>query len=477
MDQNSEYIVVDLDGTLIRTDLLLESVLLFIKSNLLNLFLLIAWVFRGRAFLKARIAERVNINAENLPYREDLLDYLRKLNEQGKTLLLATASHEKYANEVAGYLGIFKGVLATTEHYNMKGSRKLAAIREKLEGNQFAYAGDSRADMPLWEASDSCIMVNAPKEAVQAAQQQGKAIENFNDEHSTLTEFLREMRLYQWVKNILIFVPVFTSHNYQDTGHILHAGIAFISFGLCASGVYFLNDLLDLNADRHHKSKRNRPLASGRLPILHGLLGAAGLPLLGFLLAIYTLPLNFVLVMALYYLITNAYSFWFKQMATVDVMILAILYTLRIVAGSAAEDIALSSWLLAFSVFVFLSLAYLKRYIEVSALEDNKTVRGRGYSAADSETMFSLGISNITASVLVLALYINSEEIAGLYHSPMILWLLCLLTMFWGNRIWVRARRGEIHDDPIVFAIKDRVSQLVGVAFVIVVLAAKYISL
>ena len=200
--------------------------------------------------------------------------------------------------------------------------------------------------------------------------------------------------------------------------------------------------------------------------------------MIAFAAALALLPTIFVGVLAVYFLITNAYSFVLKRISTADVMTLAILYTLRLVAGGAATGIALSSWLMAFSVFLFVSLAYLKRYNEVAVLPENANkAHGRGYSVADSETMFSLGIANITASVLVLALYINSEEVIRLNQSPEILWLLCLLMLYWGNRIWVYARRGKIPDDPVVFVIKDKVSRMVGVAFVIVALAARYIEI
>ena len=285
------------------------------------------------------------------------------------------------------------------------------------------------------------------------------------------------MRARQYAKNVLIFVPLFTSHGYQNPMSLLTVFVAFICFSLCASGVYFLNDLLDLEADRRHTRKRHRPLASDDLPITWGASGALFLPLLAFGIASVYLNMMFVGILAVYFLISNAYSFYVKSISTADIMTLAVPYTLRVVAGAAAVGVALSSWLIAFSVFVFVSLAYLKRYIEVVALsQGTEMAPGRSYSAADSETMFSLGIANITASVLVLALYINSEEIVSQYPSPSILWLLCLLMLYWGNRIWIGARRNKIADDPVV-AVRDRVSQVIGLGCLLVVLAAKYINL
>ena len=477
MNKNIEHIFVDLDGTLVRTDLFLESLVQLIRRNPFNIFQIILWILKGRSFAKERVANCVNLSVEHLPYETQLLDYLREQKEQGKRIILATASHRLYAEQVATHLGIFDDIIATQAENNLKGRSKLVAILEAAGGAEFAYAGDSSADRPIWEAASSNILVNAPGKDVQTAKANQKAEKIIESRPPVWRAFLKEMRIHQYVKNALIFVPVFTSHGYQETSVLLVALFAFVCFSLCASGVYFLNDLLDLQSDRRHATKRKRPLASGDLSLSIGIAGAFGLPLIAFAAALALLPTIFVGVLAVYFLITNAYSFALKRISTADVMTLAILYTLRVVAGAAATGIALSSWLMAFSVFVFVSLAYLKRYIEVAALPENTTnVHGRGYSAADSETMFSLGIANITASVLILALYINSEEVIRLNQSPEMLWLLCLLMLYWGNHIWVSARRGKIADDPVVFAIKDKVSRMVGVAFVIVALAARYIG-
>lgn len=274
---------------------------------------------------------------------------------------------------------------------------------------------------------------------------------------------------------MLVFVPLLTAHSYGNADKIVAAVLGFLCFSLCASGVYFLNDLLDLDSDRQHQRKRFRPIASGDLPIFTGLMGAIGLPLVSFAIAWIALPLAYIVVLGVYLILTILYSFFLKRVSTADVMTLAILYTMRIVAGAAATGIALSSWLMAFSVFIFVSLAYLKRYVEVADLEPGQgAVKGRGYDAADSETMFCLGITNATAAVMILALYITSDEVTRLYSSPQLLWFLCFLLLYWSNRIWVWARRGKIDDDPVMFAIKDTVSRMVGVAFLIVVLTAKF---
>lgn len=476
MSDKPEKIFVDLDGTLIRTDLFVEAILQFLKSNPLNVFTVILWLFKGIPYAKDRIAHAVSLEAEALPFEPALLDYLKQQKAEGRQLVLATASHRIYADKVAAHLGIFDSVLATDADHNLKGSNKLAVIRNAAGNEAFAYAGDSTADSPIWAASASGIFVNAPKSDVAAAQASGTAEKVITSRPPLWQAFVKSMRPHQYAKNALIFAPIFTSQQYLPFSSVLASLLAFICFSLCASGVYFLNDLVDLAADRLHNSKRFRPLPSGDLSLHAGVVGAIALPVTAFALTLAFLPPVFAVVLIAYLIITMAYSFWLKQIATADVMVLASLYTLRVIAGSAATGIVLSSWFLAFSMFVFVSLGYLKRYIEVAAApEEDGNVHGRDYSYADSETMFSLGVANITAAVVILALYINSPEVKEIYRTPEILWLLCLLLLYWGNRIWVGARRGRVADDPVLYALRDRISLMVGAAFVLVTLAAKYL--
>lgn len=476
MSDKPEKIFVDLDGTLIRTDLFVEAILQFLKNNPLNIFSIILWLFKGIPYAKERIAQEVSLAAEALPFETSLLEYLKQQKVDGRQLVLATASHRIYADKVAEHLGIFDSVLATDADHNLKGPNKLAAIRNAAGDETFAYAGDSTADSPIWAASASGIFVNAPKSDVAAAQASGTAEKVITSRPPLWRAFVKSMRPHQYAKNALIFAPIFTSQQYLPFSSVLASLLAFICFSLCASGVYFLNDLVDLAADRRHTSKRYRPLPSGDLSLHTGVMGAIALPFIAFALTLAFLPPVFAVVLIAYLIITMAYSFWLKQIATADVMVLASLYTLRVIAGSAATGIVLSSWFLAFSMFVFVSLGYLKRYIEVAAApEEDGNVHGRDYSHADSETMFSLGVANITAAVVILALYINSPEVQEIYRTPEILWLLCLLLLYWGNRIWVGARRGRVADDPVLYALRDRISLMVGAAFVLVTLAAKYL--
>lgn len=477
MLKNINYIFVDLDGTVIKTDLFVESIIKLVKRNPLNVFLILLWLFQGRSVAKSKVASAIDdLDVASLPYEEELIEYLKNEKKTGKQIILATASHEIYAQQVAEQLGIFDSVIATSAENNLKGKNKLKAILEICNGQDFIYAGDSFADVPIWEAAAGGVYVNAPKSVVLAAESAGKAEKQIANKKGLIKPLLKQMRLHQWAKNTLVFVPLFTSHSYAQAEAFVQVIGAFLCFSICASGVYFLNDLFDLDSDRRHEKKRNRPLASCDLPLSIGVLGAIGLPLVSLSFAFFFLSWKFCLVLVAYFAITNLYSFWLKTKSTADVMTLAVLYTMRIAAGAAVINVEPSSWLLAFSIFVFVSLAYLKRYIEVSSISGKtKKAHGRGYYEDDSETMFVLGIANITASVLILALYINSQEVVNQYNNPKILWLMCFLMLYWGNRIWVGARRGKVSEDPVVFALKDNISRLVGLLFVLVVIAAKYI--
>jgi 4-hydroxybenzoate polyprenyltransferase len=286
------------------------------------------------------------------------------------------------------------------------------------------------------------------------------------------------MRPQHWAKNLLVFVPLLTAHEYENLQSIFAAAVAFASFSLCASAGYFINDLRDLESDRVHTIKRHRPFASGALPISWGVAGAIGLPVLSLLLAAGFLPLAFIGVLALYFVLTVAYSFYLKRVFTADVLTLSVLYMLRVLAGAVAIEVVLSSWLLAFCIFLFISLAYLKRYIELRKLNDGDVeVQGRGYFSDDDAAIFGLGVANATASIVVLALFINFPDASNEYASRNLLWALCLIMIFWTNRIWISARRGLVDEDPVDFALRDRASQLAAILSIAVVLVARYIEL
>ena len=470
-----DTLAVDVDGTLIRTDLLHESVFALLKLNPFYLFMLPLWLLKGKAHLKQMIANRVDLPADLLPYREDFVEYLREEHAAGKTLVLATASNIRYATGIAEHLGLFSVVIGSNATENLSGSRKLANIKEQLGHNRFAYAGNSAVDLPIWAESLAAVLVSTPADVRKRAEKSCEIAREFPEERILFKAFLRAIRPHQWLKNLLIFVPIFLVQRLSDPLSFHQAGMAFIAFSLCASSVYLLNDMLDLASDRQHPTKRFRPFAAGDLPIIYGVLGMFGL-LFGSILIAFALPPFFVGVLGLYYISTLAYSLWLKSSVLVDALMLAILYTLRLIAGAAAISVVPSFWLLAFSMFIFLSLAFIKRYSELLAidLEGSGRLIGRGYQAVDMETVSQLGTASGYLAVMVMALYINSDKVYAQYARPEALWLFCPLMLYWISRMWLLTRRGQMHDDPVVFTMKDKRTYLLAVIAVLAYLLARF---
>ncbi|MFZ2297690.1 MAG: UbiA family prenyltransferase [Aquabacterium sp.] len=463
---------VDLDGSLIHSDLLLESFLLLIKRNPLYLFLAPLWLLRGKAHLKAEIARRVSLNGAALPYTQPFLDWLRAQKAVGRPLWLCTASDTRLAQAVADHLGIFDGVLASNGQTNLSGRNKAAELVARFGAKQFDYCGNHRVDVPIWAQARSAIVVNAPESVRQAAAQVADVSHVVSAPAVGAKVILKALRVHQWAKNALIFVPMLAAHQ-LNLSTLVASVVAFIAFSLCASSVYLLNDMLDLEADRQHHSKCRRPFAAGQLSLLFGLT-AAPLLLLAALLLGLALPTAFFGVLGAYYVATLAYSFGLKKIVMVDVLALAGLYTIRLVAGSAAAGIPLSFWLLIFAIFIFLSLAIVKRYAELHAMREQGKLaaQGRGYQVEDLSLLQSLGASSGYLSILVLALYLNSPDVAQMYRHPKFAWLLVPIMLYWISRIWMQTYRGRMHDDPLVYALKDRISLLTGVAAAIVLYLA-----
>ena len=452
---------VDLDRTFTHTDLLIESFLVLIKTNPLYLFMCFVWLLKGKAWLKAQIAQRVAMDVSVLPYNADLLQYLRQEKALGRDLYLCTAANWALAQRVADHSGLFSGVLASSEGLNLSGSKKAAALIERFGDHGFDYCGDAKTDLPVWSHARRAIVVGNKRVAAAAAKV-NTSIVFLEQKRDFLKLVLKEMRVHQWVKNLLIFVPLLASHRFTDFSKITEAVLAFASFSLCASSVYLLNDLLDLDADRRHMRKCRRPFASGQLDVSFGIALSAIL-LCGSLALTLLLPAKYALVLGAYFAATLAYSFVLKRFMLIDVFTLAALYTVRIVAGGVANDIPLSFWLVLFSGLLFLSLAMVKRYTELDAMVRNgkTSAAGRGYLTQDVMILCAFGTASAYAAVLVLALYMNSPEVKILYHHQQPLWVLFGLLLYWVSRIWMLAFRGQMNDDPIVFAIKDRVSLIV----------------
>ncbi len=466
---------VDLDGTLIRSDILVESAFALLKQSPLLVLAMPFWLFRGRQHLKLQIARRVALDVEALPYDDVVVDFLRQQQADGRRLVMATATNERLAGAVADHLGIFDEVLASNADANLKGDRKQETLVRRYGERGFDYAGDAWADLKVWSGARHAILVRPSARLSRIANQRFNVERVFESDNRSVAFYLRAMRLHQWVKNLLIFIPLLAAQKVAEPQLLLQALIAFLVFGLCASSVYVLNDLLDLSADRRHPRKRLRPFASGAIPITHGV---AMIPLLLLVAAAFAYLLSpiFAVVLAGYYALTLAYSLWLKQRVLVDVLTLASLYTIRVIAGAAAVAVAPSFWLLAFSMFLFLSLAMVKRYAELIEVEakGGEQILGRGYQIVDLETLTSLGAASGYVSVLVLAFYINSPDVQIPYGLPQAIWLVCPIMLYWISRMWFAARRGKMHDDPIVYAAKDNISRWCFVTVVLVLALAVF---
>lgn len=446
---------IDCDGTLIHTDLLFEGVLKLVKNKPWEIFLLPFWLLKGKAFMKHRIAERVDFNWEMLPYCTEVITLAKSANAQGRQVILVSASPSKWVEGIAKYLGLFNGTMSTKES-NLAGHSKANALVEAYGNRGFDYAGNSNADIPVWKYARQAIVVSKNGNLVKKAEACAKVIATYTPPRASILTYIKAIRVHQWLKNFLVFVPLLAAHQAQNLQSLSTVISAFFAFSCCASAVYVLNDLLDLEADREHLRKRHRPFASGALPVHYGavlvptlLLGAASL-------CLWASPV-FGLVLTFYFVLTVLYSFWLKKQVVVDVMLLAGLYTLRIIAGAAAANVVPSFWLLAFSMFIFLSLAIVKRYSELSiSLKQNKRkAAGRGYATEDLPVLASLGAAAGMASVMVLALYINDPETLKLYPAKLWLWLAPSILLYWVSRLWIKTCRNEIDDDPVVFAVRD----------------------
>jgi 4-hydroxybenzoate polyprenyltransferase len=458
-------LVVDLDGTLTPTDTLVESVVLLIRQRPLYLFLLPLWLLLGRSGFKSSVASVCRLPVAHLPWRNEFIEWLKAQRAEGRRVVLATAAHRQIADDVAQTLPLFDAVIASDAQHNLKGSAKLAAIQALL-GTHFVYAGDSRADLPIWRKASAAVLVGTRQNVTDQVRAAGVCVERefVGAGTGTTAVWLKAIRVHQWVKNALLFVPLLTSFTYTDPQRLMAVVVAFGAFCMAASGTYLLNDLWDLNSDRQHPRKRSRPMASGRLPLHHGFVAAVGLTTAGLGLAV-AVSSAFLLMVVGYVILTTAYSWVLKSYVLMDVIALAMLYTYRVLAGAVAIGVILSPWLLAFSVFTFLSLALVKRCAELVSLRDAgiAATQGRDYRISDLVVLWPLGVGAGLCAVLVFGLFIGSPGAQQQYENSPLLWLVGIGLIYWLGRMWIKTARGEMHDDPVVFALKDRGS-LVAVA-------------
>ena len=466
-------LAVDLDGTLILTDTLHESALRALRSHPLQALRIPFWLARGKAQLKQQLAALTDFDAASLPYNLPLIDWLRTQRAQGRRLVLCTASDQSMAEAVAAHLGLFDEVMASDGVHNLSARNKAAALESRYGKQGFDYAGNSDDDVHVWRSARHAIVVNASSAVERQARQCCDVEQVFASPVPSAMQLPRMLRLHQWMKNLLLFIAPLAAHQIPDAAGGTAMLLAFLSFSLCASAVYVANDLFDLDSDRHHPRKRLRPFASGSVPVLKGVLLV---PLLLANAFFFALPVGPVFVgwLLFYFILTCAYSWGLKRLMLIDCLVLAMLYTVRIIAGAGAAGIPLSFWLLAFSVFLFLSLAFVKRFAELGVQADagREKAHGRGYLTSDAPLVQSLGITSGYASVVVLALYLNSDAVVRLYASPVIMWCVVPVMLFWISWIWMKAHRGQMHDDPLLFALRDRASLLSGVVFALVLAAA-----
>ena len=470
-DSKAIPFAVDLDGTLIATDLLWEGLFLLIRKYPLCLFMVPIWMLQGPARLKQEIAARININPALLPYRAVVVERLKEERAAGRQIILATGTPRKFAEAIAAHLGIFDRVMATDGLHNLTSARKRAALCETFGDGGFDYVGNSRHDLKVFDAARQAIVVAPDRSA--ARWQQAHNAELVETPQPTFKTVLKMLRVHQWLKNVLIAVPVVLSHEYANLGMIGACLLAFVSFSASASAVYILNDFFDLGLDRQHATKRNRPFASGLLSMKFGLVSVFILLAVSFATALLLPPL-FMAALGAYLLATTAYSLSIKRMLLLDVLMLAGLYTMRILAGAAATGMDISFWLLAFSTFFFLSLALVKRYVELrtTTLDPKQRIAGRGYRPEDEDIVAQAGMASAFSSALVLALYIDSDAVREQYAHPYMIWPLAPIVLYLTMRIWILARRDEMHDDPVVFITRDWRSQLVTLFGALLLVAA-----
>lgn len=478
MPSAEPVLVIDLDGTLSRSDTLHEALFAMIAVFPPVILRMVRWVFRGKPAFKRKVADACVIPADGLPLNEDVVELARQARAEGRRVALVSASDQRQVDAVAAHLGLFDEAFGTgagtLTGRNLGGAAKAAFLKERYGERGFDYVGDARVDLPVWAAARRAITVNAGPGLRRAAEAANPDIVHIAPPPGRLGKaqtYLRAMRPHQWSKNLLVFLPILSAHDLSELGA---AVAAFVAFSLTASSVYLLNDLVDLQADRAHPRKRLRPFAAGMLPIMHGFALAIVLLVLAVTISLAFTPPIFIGALASYYVATFAYSLWLKRMLIVDVLTLATLYTARIIAGAVATTMWLSPWMLGFSMFLFLSLAAVKRQAELT--DQLKAGRGNGigraYEVDDLPVLRGIALSAGYAAVLVFALYISSPGIKALYSDPRFLWLICPLLLYWISRMVMMTHRGFMTDDPIVYAASDRVSQIVILLCVGIVIVA-----
>jgi len=469
--QTERPLCVDFDGTLVKSDTFVDSLMVLARRHPIAFLRTPLWALKGKAYVKSQVASLVTLDAAHLPYNHPLLDYLRDEHAAGRKLYLATGADRVLARNVANHLGIFEDVIASDGTINLTGRNKLERLEQRFP--DFDYVGNALPDLPILQGAQEAMLANPDRRLNTALKSRNIPVSrNFIDRSRLPFALVKGLRVHQWAKNLLVFLPLLLAHSLRP-GPVLIAVAAFFCFCFTASATYIFNDLLDLETDRVHLNKRKRAFAAGDLSVTAGLGISFSLAALALIIAAY-LPRTFLIYLLLYFVTTLAYSLSLKRIVLVDVVVLSSLYTIRMMAGSAATQTPVSPWLAAFSIFLFLSLAMVKRFSELQNLHARGVTptNGRGYLLSDIEQLRSFGTSSAYASIVIFALYINGHDVVALYHHPNRMWLITPLLILWVSRVWLLASRGLLDEDPVVFALEDRMSLLLGLGVAIIAYSA-----
>ncbi|MBS1804306.1 MAG: UbiA family prenyltransferase [Acidobacteria bacterium] len=472
-ETNSKPLCVDLDGTLVKSDTLVDAILVLTRTHPHLLLQLPGALMRGKAAFKAFIASHVELDVTQLPYNRQVLHFLQEEHARGRKIYLATGADIRVVERIASHLGIFSGVLGSDGTTNLTGQKKLASLHNHFGQGGYAYIGNSTVDLALLSDASEKMLANPSTVLKRSLRKRGIAPSHiFEERANVFRSLVKAFRPHQWAKNLLILLPPLLAHHRALSVYV-QASLAFFCFCAIASSTYLVNDLLDIEADRRNVGKRTRPFASGDLSPAIGLIASATLLIFGLAVAV-ALPSDFFLWLLLYIASTFAYSLYIKRIAILDVLVLSGLYTVRILAGGAATNTPISHWLAGFAIFLFFSLAIVKRFAELEQirLAGKQLKNGRGYLMTDVDQMRAFGTASAFAAVVVFSNYISSQDVVKLYGHPRYLWLFVPFMILWTCRVWLLASRGELNEDPVAFALTDIPSLLMGVCVLVIVLLA-----
>jgi 4-hydroxybenzoate polyprenyltransferase/phosphoserine phosphatase len=457
-------LIIDLDGTLILSDTLAENFIEALFTAPRQLLLSSFKMLKGRAALKETVASVMALDPSCLLYREEIVELARSAKAEGRKIYLVTAAHQSIADAVSAYLGIFDGAKGSDGNVNLKGVNKLAWLQDTFSDG-FIYVGDSAADIKIWEAAEVAILVGDGVRFAKKLKSKSNIETLVPRELKSIKDWISELRIHQWTKNLLLFIPLLLSHLTTDLKSVGITVAAFLMLSLIASGTYVINDLADLKADRAHPTKRNRAIASGRIGAMTGFTVGIGLIVCG-LVASLLIGLSFSVLVAVYLSLTLLYSFKLKRVPLLDVTMIGVLFTIRVLMGTSIHPtLSYSPWLTSFSVCFFFSLAMAKRHVEVLRAGSSgvSSIGGRGYKATDWPLTLAYGVATSLGSIIIMLLFIALDAgSANTYSKPVWLYLAPAGMFLWTQRIWLLSHRMELNDDPIIFAIRDRVSYLIG---------------